>query len=79
MDKEQLYREMGKSDGHHVTLSLYHGDTVHGYVDVFESRFDNEDDDDPEIRGKGTICFIPDKGSPMLLTEDDIRSIKIED
>ena len=79
MDKEEIYRTMGESDGNHATVETKDGKSIPGYVDVFESRYDNEDEDDEEIRGKGTICFYPNDGDPMLLTEDDISSIKITD
>lgn len=52
-EKDQIYNMMGKSDGHHVTLVLENKWRLHGYVDVFETRFDNQDEEDPEIRGKG--------------------------
>ena len=78
-EKDQIYNMMGKSDGHHVTLVLENKWRLHGYVDVFETRFDNQDEEDPEIRGKGTVCFFPDGTCGMLITEDDITSIIVDD
>ena len=79
MKKEEIYKTMGASDSHHATVEMKDGKCIPGYVDVFESRYDNEDEEDEEIRGKGTIIFYPNEGDPMLLTEDDILSIKITD
>ena len=79
MDKEKLYKKMSESCGHHAIIAIVGKNNVSGYVDVFESRYDNEDEEDSEIRGKGTICFFPDDGEPMLLTEGDIQSIEITD
>lgn len=76
MSREEVYARMAESCFRNIEVTLSNGGVVTGYVDVFESRFDNEDDDG-ELKGKGSICLFPDGEDPMLLIEDDIRDIRI--
>ena len=74
-EKAMTYLVMSMSDQQRVSLATKEGKHFAGYVDVFESRFDNEDDD--YCAGQGSICFYPDDGDPMLLYEENIQSIEI--
>ena len=76
MSKEEVYAVMCASDQRRVLLITNEGKQYIGFVDVFESRLDNEDDES-DCAGQGSICFYPDDGEPMLLYEDDIKHIDI--
>lgn len=76
MNREEIYEAMYEGEQEHVKLVTSEGKEYTGYIDVFESRSDNEEDD-PPFTGMGSICFYPDEGEPMLLYEVHIASIEI--
>ena len=75
MNREEIYEAMSKFEQENVLLTTSDGKEYIGYIDVFESRYDNEDDD-PPFAGQGSICFYSDDGDSMLLYEEHIKSIK---
>ena len=76
MSAEEIYAAMFEGEQKRVSLVDAEGDEYTGFVDVFESRYDNEDDE-PPFSGQGSICFFPDDAPPMLLYESVIKSIKV--
>ena len=62
-----IMEQMAECEQHMVTVTTNDGRKIHGYVDVFESRYDND--------GEASICFAGDGGQMLILEESDIRSI----
>lgn len=80
MSKEEIYDTMWDSEEHNVEITTKTGNTITGYVDLFESRDDNSDDDvNP---GEASVSILgKDKGTEWgcVVYEDDIQTIRITD
>ena len=68
---DEIMEMMGDCEKKHVTVEMKDGRTLHGFVDVFESRYDND--------GEASICFAGDKGEMLIIEESDISSITPDD
>jgi len=75
---DDIYNKMFESEGHYATITIDDGTKIHGFVNGFETRFDNEDDDN-EWAGTGSICSYADDGTGMLMYEAHIKDIEIDD
>lgn len=78
MTKDEILHTMEDSQGHRVRVINSDGKAIEGFADVFETRYDNEDDD--YCGGKGGLASIGvfgDDGDGYLLYEDMIQSIEI--
>ena len=78
MTKEEILKIMEESEDHKVKVENARGETIEGIVDLYESRFDNEDDEEP-YKGEASICLDEESGEGWLLYESDIKSIEILD
>ena len=65
--RDSVMKQMAECEQSVVTIVTDDGKTLHGYVDVFESRYDND--------GEASICFAGDDGEMLILEEHDIKSI----
>lgn len=74
MSMEEIINVMSKSDGLRVQCVEKDGESWTGTVDVFESEFDNEDD---EFGGGASICVTRDDGASALVYAEEIESIAI--
>ena len=74
MSMEEIIKVMSESDGHRVKCVEKDGESWAGSVDVYESEFDNEDD---EFGGGASICVIRDDGASALVYAEEIESISI--
>lgn len=63
---------MEESQQRRIAYTDKSGEKYTGFVDVFESAFDNEDDE-----GEATICVQRDDGKNVIVGESEIASIKI--
>lgn len=68
MMNDKLMKEMYECQQKMATVITSDGRTLHGFVDVFETRYDND--------GEASICFAGDGGAMLILEESDIKSIK---
>ena len=64
---DTIMEQMEECEQCMVTVVTSDGKTLHGYVDVFETRYDND--------GESSICFAGDEGDMLILEESDIKSI----
>ena len=76
MNKEETHNIMRKSRKHRVRITDVNNKVVEGTVMVFESRFDNSDDDD--FPGEASIIVWGDDGLNYLLCESDIKKIVLD-
>lgn len=80
MPKEEIYDTMWDSEEHNVEITTKAGNTINGYVDLFESREDNSDDDvNP---GEASVSILEkekNKEWSYVVYEDDIQDIRITD
>ncbi|MCD7820995.1 MAG: hypothetical protein LUG64_02140 [Clostridiales bacterium] len=75
MTREEIVDTMWEADGHRIHCIENNGDEWTGYVDVFESAYDNQDD---EKQG-ASICVQRDDGYNVIVYEDYIKEIEIID
>lgn len=66
---DQILSAMEDCEQQNVVVSLSDGKELHGFVDVFESRYDND--------GEASICFAGDDGEMLILEESDIVAIRM--
>ena len=64
---DRIYEMMADCEKKHVTIKTKDGQILYGFVDVFESRYDND--------GEASICFAGDKGEMLIIEEGEISSI----
>lgn len=69
MDRDEILEIMEESDQERIEYTDKDGVTRTGYVDVFESRYDND--------GEASLCFAGDEGEMLIVYESDIAEIKI--
>lgn len=66
---------MEESRGQDVKITLSDGSVVEGNVKVFETAYDNEDDDGG--KAEASICLVTKDGDGVGFYESDIQSIEI--
>lgn len=71
MNKTELLEIMEESDQRRIEYTDKNGIARTGYVDVYESRDDNE--------GEASLCFAGDEGEMLIVNESDITNIRIID
>ena len=71
MDNEQIIELMEQSEQHHIEYTDTDGVVRSGFVDVYESRYNND--------GEASICFAGDDGEMLIVEESDILDIEILD
>lgn len=76
MTKEKILAIMEDSEGRKVEVIDAKNETFVGVVDLFESRYDNSDDEEP-YTGEASICIDCDDDICCELYESDIKEIKI--
>lgn len=74
MSIAEVTQVMSESEGLRVQCVEKDGESWTGVVDVFESEFDNEDD---EFGGGASICVTRDDGMDALVYAEEIESISI--
>ena len=72
MDKQDIMEQSLFKD---VKIVTSYGYTVEGKVTVFETVYDNEDDDDG--RSEASILIMTKNGEGLGFYESDIQSIEI--
>lgn len=75
MNKDEILDVMSESEECIVEITDVKDETIIGYVDLYESRYDNEDDEGND--GEASICVDTEDGQSYLLYESDIKEIKI--
>lgn len=75
MTKEEILDVMSESEGCNVDIIDVNDEKIVGYVDLYETRFDNSDDD--VNAGEASICVDVDDENSYMLYESDIKRIKI--
>lgn len=73
MSIEEIIKVMSESEGQRIKCIEKDGDEWTGTVDVYESDYDNEGD---EQEGD-SICVSRDDGSNVIVYADEIESISI--
>ncbi len=73
--KEEIYSIMAEAEQKKVRVVTTDGMTYTGYIDVFESRSDNQEDDAP-FKGIGSIILVTGDNSGVCLFEYDIVTIE---
>lgn len=71
MNKTEILEIMEESDQRRIEYIDKNDITYKGYVDVYESRDDNE--------GEASLCFAGDEGEMLIVNESDIVDIRIID
>lgn len=77
MSVEQLREIMEDSQQKRIEYVDVDGVTHKGYADVYESPYDNSDDDYKP--GEATLCFDDDNGDMTIVYESEIKEIRILD
>lgn len=65
---DEILEAMEDCEQQNVVVKLTSGEELKGYVDVFESRYDND--------GEASICFAGEDGQMLILEESDIAEIR---
>ena len=73
MDKHRIIEIMAISDGCRIECTEKDGECWTGYVDVFESDYDNQDDE----KAGNSICVQRDDGQNVIVYDDEIEYIAI--
>ena len=74
MSVAEVTKVMSESEGLKVQCVEKDGESWTGVVEVFESEFDNEDD---EFGGGASICVTRDDGTSALVYAEEIESIAV--
>ena len=69
MMNDEIMEQMGDCEQRDVEIVLKNGNKIKGFVDVYESRYDND--------GEASICFAGDNGEMLIIEEGEIESIRI--
>ncbi len=73
---DEIYEKMYQSEGKRIRVTTKDGESYTGFVSVFESRIETEEDEGIYF-GVGTILFDPDDDDgPSLLCEFHIDAIE---
>lgn len=73
MEQSEIISVMQYSDGMRIKYTDEYGDEWTGYVDVYESDYDNQDDE----RTGHSICLQRDDGSNLIVYDDEIIEIAV--
>lgn len=65
---DKILEAMEDCEQQNVVVKLTSGEEIRGFVDVFESRYDND--------GEASICFAGEDGQMLILEESDIAEIR---
>lgn len=71
MSIEEIQETMANSDQRRIEYVDKEGNTHTGFVDVYESAYDNDEYDE------SSLCFAGDDGEMIIVWEHDIESIRI--
>ena len=66
---DDILEKMRDAEQCNVTLIFRNGNRLKGYVDVFESRYDND--------GEASICFAGENGEMLIVEEHELEDIII--
>lgn len=66
---DEIMKKMAECEQKNVEIAFKTGKVLTGYVDVFESRYDND--------GEASICFAGDGGEMIIIEESEIEEIKV--
>lgn len=69
MDAKEILKVMERCEQERIEYTDKNGAVHTGFVDVYESRYDNE--------GEASLCFVGDNGEMLIVEESDITEIKI--
>lgn len=64
-----LLHLMAQSEQKRIRYTDKRGSIREGFVDVFETRYDND--------GEASICFAGDRGEMLIVYESEIESLEI--
>lgn len=64
---DSIMEKMADSEGKNVKLIFKDGKELEGYVDVYESRYDND--------GDASICFAGNNGDMLIVEESELENI----
>ncbi len=64
---DTIMKKMADCDQCDAEVTFNDGRRLKGFVDVFESRYDND--------GDASICFAGDNGEMLIIEESDIKDI----
>lgn len=64
-----LLHLMSQSEQQRIRYTDKSGNIREGFVDVFETRYDND--------GEASICFAGDSGEMLIVYESEIKSLEI--
>jgi len=73
---EELLDAMSDSCGKRINVTLKDGTVYKGKGDLYESRFDNEDDDGP-LAGQASFVVKIDEENGIMLYESQIEDIEV--
>lgn len=68
---DEIMRKMADCDQCSVEVIFKDGRKLNGFVDVFETRYDND--------GEASICFAGDEGEMLIIEESEIKDIISKD
>lgn len=71
MDIEEIREIMADSDQCRIEYVDNEGNTHTGFVDVYETAYDNDEFDE------SSLCFAGDNGEMIIVWEHNIKSIRI--
>ena len=66
-----IMKKMGECCACNAVVTFADGNTMNGYVDNYESRYDND--------GEASICFAGENGEMIIIEEHEISDIMIID
>lgn len=66
---DEIMIKMSDFQQENVDIVLKNGEKLHGFIDVFESRYDND--------GEASICFASDDGKMLIIEEGEIENISL--
>jgi hypothetical protein len=68
--KVSIRRKMSDGAGCDVILVYKDGHKLKGYIDTYESRYDND--------GEASICFAGENGEMLIVEEHELADVIIE-
>lgn len=67
---DRILDKMYDAEQCNATLVFKDGRTLHGYVDVYESRYDND--------GEASICFAGENGENTIVYESELEDVVVD-
>ena len=68
---DQIMEKMSESCQHNAAVKFVDGKVLDGFVDTFESRYDND--------GEASICFAGVNGEMLIIEEQEIADVVVTD